>query len=352
MNSTSTENILATNTSTTAIDKSFERICYLYIGPVLCVFGVFGNILSLIVLTSGKLREAPYLYIRALAISDAGALLVSFPFMVFYGSTSYNVGWYTNYVFLPLVNSLTACSVWITVTMTIERFIVVKFPLWARSGCNRFGARVRIWAIVIAAFLTGIPRFFAYNIISADNVHYKLWPTDFRKSEIYYGLDVFCIISLHFLPLIILGIINTFLIHEVQNAKTIRMELNIRNNHESEFQRDQIRLTVTLISIVVLSLCFIAPATVSDILSYSSYHKTSDSGRRVSYIVRVLANVMLWCSLSLNFVLYCAFNKRFTVALKDIFHRGYSRVRNYPKTEIGRSFKTARSFRTSDITYV
>ena len=323
-----------------------DTVCYKYVGPILCVFGVLGNVLSLLVLTRDRLKDAPYVYLRALAATDMMALLVSFPFMVFsIGSYAYPWKWYESYVFLPFANLFTASSVWITVTMSIERFIVVKFPLWAKWRCTRVGAKTRVCVILFTAFLLSIPRYFAYSITQIGS-GYILKSTPFRLSEFYYWMDVFCIASFHFLPLLILGFINVFLIYEVQNARMIRRELNIRNNRESEFQKDQRRFTVTLISIVVLSLCFIVPATVSDIFMYTKFHR-KPNGQTVSRIVRSTANVLLWCSLSFNFLLYCAFNRRFVRVMKHSLGRSFFKVRNY-----SRSKKFGRSFKSSNSTYL
>ncbi|KAK3089488.1 hypothetical protein FSP39_003990 [Pinctada imbricata] len=318
-----------------------DVVCYKYLGPTLCALGIIGNTISLFVLTRDQIKEGSYLYLKALAVTDMFALAVSFPFMVFcMGSVSYYWKWYECYVFLPFANMFTAASVWITTVMTIERFIVVKFPLWSRWRCTRFGAQVRILIVLVIALTISIPRYLAFTITPFGS-GYRLARTPFQESKAYYVLDMFCIATLHFLPLFILGIVNTVLIYEVQNARIIREELNIRNNQESEFQKDQRRFTITLISIVVLFLCFILPATVSDILLYSKFG-LQPNGFQIMRTIRNIANVLLWCSLSFNFLLYCAFNKRFVRVLRNSVGRGIFRFRNY-------SFR-ARSVKTSNST--
>jgi hypothetical protein len=37
-----------------------------------------------------------------------------------------------------------AASVWLTVGVTIDRFVYVKFPLWARGYCSVHRAKARI----------------------------------------------------------------------------------------------------------------------------------------------------------------------------------------------------------------
>ncbi|KAK3091298.1 hypothetical protein FSP39_018752 [Pinctada imbricata] len=304
------------------IDDLVELVCYKYVGPTLCVIGVIGNFISLLVLSGDQLKESPYVYLRALATTDMLALLFSFPFMVFcIGTTNYFWRWYEIYVFIPLVNFFTASSVWITAAMTIERLLFVRHPLWARWRCNRNNAQFRIWIIVVFAVIISVPRFFCYEIKEEDKKA-GILPTDFRYSTFYYVLDIFAIVTLHFIPLIVFSVINVYLVCELQHAKVLREELNLRSNRETEWQMDQRRFTVTLISIVLLSIMSILPAAIADIFLHAKF------GYHLLRTLRNVSNLLLWCNLSMNFLLYCAFNKRFVRALTGMFDAGIFKVRN------------------------
>lgn len=299
-----------------------DTICNKYAGPAMCLFGTFGNVLNLMVLTRKHLKESPYAYLKALAITDLCALVLSFPFMVFSrGSFLYSWKWYDAYVFIPLVNFFTFASLWVTVIMTIDRFIFVRYPLWARQRCNRFKAQVRIWIIMVIAVLFTIPRFFCYDIHEVNSKYY-LSPTPFRNSNHYSVMNVVCIVLIHFSPLLILSAINVYLIVAVQKARLVREELNIRNNKETEWQKDQKRFTITLISIVMLCIISILPAAICDLLELTK------RGLHVYKILRNISNFLMVCNLSMNFVLYCAFNKRFVCVLKRVLGKGFNKMRH------------------------
>ena len=100
-----------------------------YLTPVIIVVGVLGNLASLAVFQTSRLRrQTSSLHLSALAISDTGfllSLLISW------------LGWFR----VPVVHRQPWCvlviyltyvcgflSVWIVVTFTVERFIVVCFP--------------------------------------------------------------------------------------------------------------------------------------------------------------------------------------------------------------------------------
>ncbi|XP_069125155.1 probable G-protein coupled receptor B0563.6 [Argopecten irradians] len=314
------------------VKDMLEGICYNYIGPVLCVFGVLGNIINLVVLTRQQLVESPYIYLKALAVTDMSALLFSFPFLVVSRTaTTFPLKWYNAYIFLPVVNFFTASSIWITVVMTIDRFIFVKFPIWARWRCSRFSAQVRVWIILVATVMISVPRLFCYNIvpISVENgnvtvtdLHgYRLKPTGFRMSDYYQAMNIALIILIHFLPLIILCVININLIIAVQQARIAREELNLRNNMETEWQKDQRRFTITLISIVLLAIVSIFPAAICDLMVEMKF------GLRYSKLMQIISNLLMWLNLSMNFIMYCAFNKKFVRVLKDVMGKSIYRFR-------------------------
>lgn len=292
-----------------------------YIGPILCVFGICGNILNLIILFKGHLNESPYLYLKILAMTDMCALLLSFIHMSISGkSKSHDWQVFNAYIFFPLVNFFMAASVLLTVGVTIDRFIFVKAPLWARSYCSIHRAKTRIVLILLFTILISVPRFFCYFVVGKDNV-YTMKKTTFRSQSVYYQIyDFTCIALFHVSPLLILMFCNAYLICAVHNAKAVRQELEIRNNKEKDWQKDQRRFTITLISIVLLSIIAILPSTVGDFAQY--FQISNDNYRKL----RLSGNILLLCNLSMNFLLYCAFNKRFVRVMKLLF------CGNHPKS--------------------
>ena len=327
-------------------------VCYKYIAPTLCVFGVIGNIITLIVLSKQQLMESPYVYLKALAITDMSALFFTFPFLVFSReSASYSWKWYDAFVFTPFLNFFTASSIWITVVMTIDRFIFVKFPLWARWRCNRVNAQVRIWVILAITVVISVPCIFYYDVVQIKNKHeinmthignierYRLFPTYFKRGQFNKVLNIICIVLIHFIPLVVMGSINIYLICAIQQARVAREELNLRNNKETEWQKDQRRFTVTLISIVFLATISILPAAVMDILIQSGTHTY------YIQIVQIVSNLLMWLNLSMNFVLYCAFNKKFVKVLKELLGRGLYKFKNV-------SFRSTTNNHISEMTVI
>lgn len=308
-------------------------ICEVYAGPAICAFGIVGNIISLVVLLRGLLNEPPYLYLKALAVVDMFALLLSIIHMTL-SRKSTTFGWkvFDAYIFLPLVNFFTALSVWFRVGVTIDRFAYVRAPLWSRAQFSLKKARTRIVCIITVLVFITIPRFFCFRLQQTGSSNrFVISPTTFRASTNYRIYDITCIVLLHLLPLLIFIVANIYLIYAVERARALRRQMNIRNNKESDWQNEQIRFTITLISIVMLSIIALLSSTIGDFtrmlnISTSNYRR-----------LRHASNLLLLCNLSVNFLLYCAFNKRFVRSMKFTCNRSYIKVKD--------SFRKTRSVR-------
>ncbi|XP_048759142.1 probable G-protein coupled receptor B0563.6 [Ostrea edulis] len=293
----------------------FGMICTKYIAPSICVFGIIGNSFSLVVLMRQSLKQSPYVNLKALTIVNLLALLISFPYMI-HGENSRQYGWlwYNIYIFIPFVSSLTATSIWVVVLMTVERFMYVRFPLRAKRQCARTGTLVRIFVVLFLALLMSLHKFFQYRI-NPNKLQYV--QTVFKASQVSHIIEITLMVINHFIPLIVLAIVNFLLVRTVRQARNRRVLLNLRNNQEGGWQKDERRFTVTLVSIVILNICFIGPATITDLLCLTIVSERSQSLLTTIIVMRQISNVLLWFCLSSNFVLYCTFNKKFLQAMKD-----------------------------------
>lgn len=307
--------------------KKVSLICYTYIGPIICAFGIFCNIINLMVLSQHHLKESPYTYLTGLAFTDFLALFFSFIFMVIsHKSQGYFWRFYEAHIFLPLTNVCTNSSVWIVVLLTIERFLFVSNPLWAKAKCDRASAKLKIAIIIFAMLIFNIPRFMVFKVTQGSDGLHILGSTEFRQSEFFHIMTWVYAFVIQIIPLIILCFSNAYLVFAVMRARQQRQILQIRNNKEAAWYREQVRLTITLISIVCLFIVCILPSAISDFpIAYNLFGgDMSERAFRMheSYLIlQYVANVLVWCNLSLNFVLYCAFNDKFRRVMRCMLRR-------------------------------
>ncbi|KAL3831820.1 hypothetical protein ACJMK2_023522, partial [Sinanodonta woodiana] len=237
-------------------------IIYLYLGSTICALGMIFNILNLIVLTRSELNTSPYIYLTALSCTDMGLLSISFIHIVLArGHNTFFWTLFNGYIFYPLSNIFYTSSIWTTVLLTVERFLIIYRPIKTQMPLVK--ARIRVLSVILIACVVNIPRFLCFEIGQSGSMYYTQG-SSFRRSEIFYILGWLYAVLINFIPLIILSLVNTYLIYTVHYARRKREMLNLQNNQESEMQRDQRRLTITLISIIILFIICIFPSAFAE----------------------------------------------------------------------------------------
>lgn len=177
---TTNKNTMMISPNNEMIEKITKYYGYSYIIPCVCTFGIICNIMNLSVLASRRLKESPYTYLTALAYFDLLTLLFTLTTTFSRGSWSAQLfaadGVHVEYVlkklerlfFLPSANLFSALSITVTVVLTIERYLFIKFPMHASSFCTPSNAR-RIVGILIALVLAfRLPMYFFSDAAIVD----------------------------------------------------------------------------------------------------------------------------------------------------------------------------------------
>ncbi|OTF70308.1 Proctolin receptor-like protein, partial [Euroglyphus maynei] len=218
--------------------------------PVITIVGVFGNLITLIVMFQKKMRSitsTTHIYLATLAIFDTFYLSFSFLLSIqhyppFSGGLSSLSNDPVKVIYLLSYPGLIFCcdfasntSIWLTVLFTIERYIAIRFPLRLRVFCTRSLALRMIPLIGIICFTLTLPTYFEWKICShnttiydvklvqicdsdlANNRTYKnkfnCFDFQTKTKMIYLG---FITLVFTFIPLSLLAIMNGFLIWSVK----------------------------------------------------------------------------------------------------------------------------------------
>ncbi|KAK3589025.1 hypothetical protein CHS0354_007970 [Potamilus streckersoni] len=323
-NITSNESMTYKGNNTTKSESPYIAIIYLYLGSTICALGMLCNILNLIVLSRPELNNSPYIYLIALSCTDMGLLTLSFIQIVLSrGRHTYFWTLFDIYIFYPLSNIFFTSSIFITVLLTIERFFIIYQHITTQMTLVK--VRIRVFTVILIACFINIPRYFCFEIEQNESKYYPQG-SPFRSSELFYIISWFYAVIINFIPLIIVGLANTYLIYTVHYARKKRKELNLQNNRESEMQHDHRRLTITLISIVILFvICIIPSAFAEEPIAYMLFggNKTWKeflvSPENSTFVF--MSNKLLFLNSSLNFVLYCVFNKKFRRVMTQLLFR-------------------------------
>ncbi|XP_041377121.1 probable G-protein coupled receptor B0563.6 [Gigantopelta aegis] len=331
-------NITAGDDSSMQTAKLVEKICSQML-PIVCIFGILCNILNLLILTERYLKESPYSYLTAMATTDLCALILTFIFAMFSmkNPNSYYWKFYDAHLYYPLVNICCNSSVWFIVLLTIDRFLFVHNPLWAKAKCDRMGALIKICVVLVLISIINIPRFLTFKVwyrVDDSGFTYQLASTEFRHTYAAFIITWSHSIIINFIPLTILMTSNIYIVYAVQRARVQRQIMKIGNNKEATWHREQMRLTVTLISIVCLFVICIMPSAFADrpvawaLYGKFIYSTSTELMKSAPYkILQAISNLLLICNLSLNYVLYCAFNDKFLRVFKTMVLRWVKVIR-------------------------
>ena len=144
--------------------RPYSDVLWRYVWPPLCMMGLVGNTLVLLVLRrDGLVRTSANVYVSALAVGDSLVLMVA------------TVAAYPMYGWRWMIQSMNtlACrltwtihetsvdaSVWLIVAFTVERCVVVRFPLLKLRLCTPRNAGLCCVLLLVLAFLKNIDFFF------------------------------------------------------------------------------------------------------------------------------------------------------------------------------------------------
>lgn len=141
--------------------------------PILVCVGAAGNIISVIILTRRRMRSSTNAYLTALAIADLiyllFVLLLSFKHYPNINDRKYELYWRFYGISHWLCDAASSTSVWLTVSFTIERYIVVCHPIKGKVLCTERRAKSIIAIVSILCIILTATTPFEYQLAFHDN---------------------------------------------------------------------------------------------------------------------------------------------------------------------------------------
>lgn len=153
-----------------------------YLSLVVCVFGVFSNIMTVVVLTRREMWSPTNAILVGIAMAN---LMVNLDYIPFTIHTSIaNSTLYTSYstyawAVLTLLHahvSVTFHSIssWLIVLLAVWRYIAVSFPLHAKSWCTMRNARHLILGTYVLSPIICLPLYLSFSVQEDLVPHEKL----------------------------------------------------------------------------------------------------------------------------------------------------------------------------------
>jgi hypothetical protein len=200
--------------------KIIEHIVYLYFLSPLCLLGLILNVINLIVFSDRSFKNLTFRYLRLIAFVDCITCTLVFIYCITNYTRPHTLNdkyfriWYLVNVYFPLANITAACNVLLTITVTIERLVSVRWPMEKQRLFS--SNRVLITLIICFLFpiLANSVNFLVYKVGECNN----LALTSIAKTKAYEYFGMCKEILLRFIPICILICSNCLLLSTVRAA--------------------------------------------------------------------------------------------------------------------------------------
>jgi len=306
---------------------NFQYYAWGITGNIIAALGVFGNLLSIVVLANPRMTSTTSYYLIMLSIFDSIVLISLVLFMalpIIYFATGQLEGYYRIYPYLhpyayPAALIAQTCSIYLTVGFTVERFIAVCHPLRATEMCNKSRAKKSIFAIFLSSIIYNIPRMLEYRVVETRNVitnrteamyvHTALG-ADPMFRHVYFIYMHMCVMLV--IPFLLLAVLNLQLCRAVKRSHSIAGKV-------TNSQRRENNLTMMVISVVAVFLVCQVPSIIDNIFMATLPSSVLYTPPFVK--LTCVSSLMVITNSAVNFVLYCVFGQKFRGVFVHIFCR-------------------------------
>ena len=357
------------NSSTTVFDGKMHPlivekiVIFCCILPLIISFGVFGNIMTLIVLFKGKKANPTSIYIANLAAADLMTLcirfacLVSVLWQIFRPEVyaSWKVNSYSIFMLSYFSEKISKC---ITVAIVFDRIVAVKWPFRYKTICTARRTIIAMVAIYVVLISTSFPiicDIFAYFRTDKVNISSSEYPTtaheikQYMTSRLYkiYILYILAnvnrVIEFSIIPVIIIG--NIVIVRGLRKLASVNPSYKTNSVERKRQERQTTKLCLT-ISFTFLSLCL--PFDIFGVFLLTGVVPMNHTAQVFLDIFATLTTV----NSSVNFVIYALMNTKYRQAYKAVLPcRARETSQESADGQVGQRSRRATATITSDLKF-
>ena len=307
-----------------------EGILYQYVVTAICVVGILGNFLNLLVLTRKSLQKtmdrmekSAHVGLIAMAMSDMFFCVAVLPHawvpakQFLYSSYNFDLA-YSIYS-SGIINTFIMSSTWLTVTIAASRYFAIVHPLRAREVIGMTFAWCSMLMTFIICVIFNLPRFWETRAESMDCTNGKTvyyteegYLKDNRTFQTCY-MWVYFFVGI-VIPVVILAYCNVYLIRALRHSLRMREQYQPSSAAAKESAH---RITLTLVIIVLMYIVLVAPA---EVINFFKTMVISQAHIHTGFNLAVgVLNTLQAVNFATNFILYCAVNTHFRKTVKELF---------------------------------
>ena len=316
---------------TAAPESNFEKVLEFYLNNILvtllCIIGVIGNSLNLLVLTRRRLHaglerleQGAHLGLTALAVSDLLFCLTALPRAFLepgklHSSKSFAL--YYSMIGPCLLDIWIKTSTWLTVLLAISRYAAICHPMRGKYLVHITFIRLAIGFTFLFWILLHLPMFWSYTIDKIQLgdekwIYFRDYGPYLKNPPLKTTFTYIFAVLGFFVPVIILILCNINLIWAVRESERLRRK-HVRGQYRAINVTN--RVTLTLIIIFLMLVLLILP---SELVRFcQTISPPSHESYSTTYIALVVTNVLQAINFSFNFFLYCTLNSHFRNTLRQ-----------------------------------
>ncbi|XP_037073819.1 FMRFamide receptor-like [Pollicipes pollicipes] len=223
----------------------------------------------------------------------------------------------------PLATIAHTGSTYVTVTVTVERYVAVCHSLKARYICTYGRARLYMIVISVCVVLYNVPKFLETEVQPIVNVRenrtvvgYIACSTPLRSERAYIEVYIMWmyLVVMYCIPFGTLVVLNSLIYKNVRIANKMRQLLSRRQ--EKEIGLATMLFAIVLLFMVCNSLSFVI--NIIELLNNSDMQIVEEAGmERIADFSNLLINI----NSSSNFIIYCIFGQKFRRLFLRLFCR-------------------------------
>ncbi|XP_021371310.1 sex peptide receptor-like [Mizuhopecten yessoensis] len=305
--------------------------------PLLACTTLCTNILVTIVFTMNRMRSPTTILLTALAVSDILAASVITPMYVYF----YSMGNVLNYqdglpyplcIYHSIAYKITAVfhavSIWLTVVLGIQRFIVVAFPIPGRrfwSHKNSILVILLVYILVLGVYSLWFleDRFEERTRIDESGlvIPYCLC---YQEEVFMFGYGIEKVVKFirlvfgQFFPCVILVCATIALVQKLI-VESHRI-LDLHREEDNEVERTDFRLirrTTVMVILIVVTFCLVEiPVSIVFLIDVCDINIIKIDAKLV---IAVISNFCLFITYQINFWIYVCLSRHFRNNLRRLF---------------------------------
>ncbi len=289
------------------IEQKIAEYLIKYISITLLIIGTIGNILSFLVFLRRTLRDSVMsFYLRALALGDlvvVWSLALPITINNIFGIDITSIHNVSCWLIIYLCHTSMLFSVWVLLTVTIERFVAVTFPHKMNIIFTHRQAYVSVVVFVLVAMCLNIHFMFSLKVITYPDQ--QLCCFNNASSFHYYSVYVhpwIMHILYSFIPIFVIIVCNIGIIYKVKARGKLLREMNVQNGGRPQTSMIAILLTIsfTFVMLTMPGCLYLICMGNQPIATEPFMSKT----KAVMWLIYIIFVEMLQMNHSLNFWIY------------------------------------------------